>query len=113
MVWFVIYFDRRYLIAYPFLLVIAKRGLSWHICYAIKLHSSTSSSIKIKDKLFEHRTFAHVFDKCVQNGRTVTSIIRDILLRIKSANAEIKYAFIRGKIICYKSISSSTRVVII
>ncbi|CAF1548652.1 unnamed protein product [Adineta ricciae] len=72
----------------------AKRGLSWHICYAIKLQSASSSTTS--DRTFEHKTYAHIFDQCVQNGQTVTSIMRDILLRIKSANPEIQFAYIRG-----------------
>ncbi|CAF4490382.1 unnamed protein product, partial [Rotaria sp. Silwood2] len=74
----------------------AKRGLSWHICYAIKLHSSASFSTTTKEKKFEHRTFAHIFDQCIQNGQTVTSIIRDVFIRIKSTNPEIEYAFLRA-----------------
>ena len=57
-----------------------KRGLSWHITYAIRLSlksSSNSSSGSIQ--LLEHRTFCHVFDNAKQDGPTVASILSNVI----------------------------------
>ena len=69
-----------------------KRGLPWHVTYAIRAKpvsssvrsmssssSSTSSSVT-DDTSFEHRTFCHVFDNAKQDGRTVTSILSSVTI---------------------------------
>lgn len=69
-----------------------KRGLPWHVTYAIRVKpvsssvcsmssssSSTSSSVT-DDTSFEHRTFCHVFDNAKQDGRTVTSILSSVTI---------------------------------
>jgi hypothetical protein len=66
-----------------------KRGLPWHITYAIRLRpgssSSSSSSFSASpssgnNRFFEHRTFCHVFDNAKQDGRTVTSILCSVII---------------------------------
>jgi len=53
-----------------------KRGLPWHITYAIRLKPPSSSSGC--NKVFEHRTFCHVFDNTKQDGSAVSSILCDV-----------------------------------
>ena len=63
-----------------------KRGLPWHITYAIRVKPSPSSasaaapvsSDSTGGRTFEHRTFCHVFDNAKQDGRTVVSILSDV-----------------------------------
>ncbi len=66
-----------------------KRGLPWHITYAIRIKpesssnsSSTSSASSSSDhnRLFEHKTYCHVFDCAKQDGRTVTSILYSVII---------------------------------
>ena len=54
-----------------------KRGLPWHITYAIRLDASSSWQSS-NDRIFQHRTFCHVFDNVKQEGTTVISIISDV-----------------------------------
>ena len=56
-----------------------KRGLPWHITYSIRLDTS-SSSRSSNDRIFQHRTFCHVFENVKQEGSTVISIISDVRL---------------------------------
>lgn len=64
-----------------------KRGLPWHITYAIRLkpgssgHTSTTSAScsSNNSRIFEHRTFCHVFDNTKQDGRTVISILCNVI----------------------------------
>lgn len=44
----------------------------------------------------EHKTFIHAFDQCKQNGKTVLSIVRDLLLRLKRELPGVKYAHLRA-----------------
>lgn len=64
-----------------------KRGLPWHLKYAIRLKTGSSSSCTSKsstsnstnnNRSFEHRTFCHVFDNPKQDGRTVISILSKV-----------------------------------
>jgi len=64
-----------------------KRGLPWHITYAIRLKPGSSSSTSLplsvssssgRNRVFEHRTFCHVFDNAKQDGSTVASILCDV-----------------------------------
>jgi hypothetical protein len=63
-----------------------KRGLPWHITYAIRLKpplcsasaAAPASSVPTDGRTFEHRTFCHVFDNTKQDGRTVVSILSDV-----------------------------------
>ncbi len=68
-----------------------KRGLPWHITYAIRLrprpscNSSSSFSVSSSpgnNRSFEHRTFCLVFDNAKQDGRTVTSILYSVIIII-------------------------------
>jgi hypothetical protein len=53
-----------------------KRGLPWHITYAIRLSPKSSASSPLgSSQLLEHRTFCHVFDNAKQDGLTVASIL--------------------------------------
>lgn len=72
-----------------------KRGLSWHISYVIRRERSSSSSVTSKDRAYEHRTFVHVFNTCVQNGRTVVSILTDLFRRLKKEDEGIQRAYVR------------------
>lgn len=66
-----------------------KRGLPWHLTYVIHRKSTTNSlsassgssfapSSSPKDQPFEHQTFCHIFDNCIQNCRSVVSVIADV-----------------------------------
>jgi len=66
-----------------------KRGLPWHITYAIRLKPGSSSSCtslssascsSSNNRSFEHRTFCHVFDNAKQDGRTVISILSNVIM---------------------------------
>ena len=58
-----------------------KRGLPWHITYAIRLRPSSSSASSTPGlrQCFEHRTFCHVFDNVKQNGSMVASILCNVI----------------------------------
>ena len=63
-----------------------KRGLPWHITYAIRVKPSpcpaTPAAPPSNDgRTFEHRTFCHVFDNAKRDGRTVVSILSDVSYR--------------------------------
>jgi hypothetical protein len=55
-----------------------KRGLPWHITYAIRVKPGSSRSGN--NRSFEHRTFCHVFDNAKQDGRTVASILCSVII---------------------------------
>ena len=59
-----------------------KRGLPWHITYAIRakplLLSSAQSCSSVDARTFEHRTFCHVFDDAKQDGFAVIIILIDV-----------------------------------
>lgn len=55
-----------------------KRGLPWHITYAIRVDSSSTGSSNLIDRAFQHRTFCHVFDNVKQDGRAVISILTNV-----------------------------------
>jgi hypothetical protein len=67
--------------------------------------SSPNSSFDLKetaikhdssDHVFQHKVFCHVFDQCVQNAKTVISIIRHIFLRLRQTAPDIKYVHLRS-----------------
>jgi hypothetical protein len=72
-----------------------KRGLSWHVTYVIRLERSQSSPVALKDRVYEHRTFVHVFNTCTQNGRAIVSILRDVFHRLKEEDQSINRAYVR------------------
>ncbi|CAM4748031.1 unnamed protein product [Rotaria magnacalcarata] len=88
----------------------AKRGISWHLAYVIrkKFSESTSSSDSSftseenvtnrnpNNYTFQHKTFCHVFDQCVQNAKTVISILRHICLMLQQTEPDIKYVHLRS-----------------
>ena len=49
-----------------------------------------------EDHTLQHKVFCHVFDQCVQNAKTVLSIIRHIFLCIRKTTPNIKYAHLRS-----------------
>ncbi|CAF1174941.1 unnamed protein product [Adineta ricciae] len=88
----------------------AKRGLSWHLAYVIRNNSQVSASSLDEsfnsqpsihsqnpdNNKYEHKVFCHVFDQCVQNGKTVVSIIRHICLRLQQSSPNIKFIHLRS-----------------
>jgi len=57
-----------------------KRGLPWHVTYAIRLSpKSSSNSSSSGTPLLEHQTFCHVFDNAKQDGPTVASILSNVI----------------------------------
>jgi hypothetical protein len=73
-----------------------KRGLSWHITYVVRLQQFSSNSTSSTNRLYEHRSFVHVFNNCTQNGRTVVAIIADVFKRLKREDPQIRKAFLRS-----------------
>ena len=66
----------------------AKRGLIWHI-----------SSVVFKDeksKDVEVQSYAHLFDSCKQDWYSVTSILEDLLFKLKSSNPSISQVYLRS-----------------
>lgn len=73
-----------------------KRGLSWHITHVVRLQKSASRLTSSKIRTYEHRSFIHVFNNCIQNGRTVVSILSDVFKKLKKENSQIEKAFVRS-----------------
>ena len=86
-----------------FFIHLAKRGLPWHLTYVIRVQQSSSSSAatttsitsssSATKRLFQHRTFLHMFDQCTQNGRAVTSILADVFKRLKAQGKSLIFYF--------------------
>ncbi|CAF1219802.1 unnamed protein product [Didymodactylos carnosus] len=83
----------------------AKRGLSWHVAYIIRKVSTNDRSTSSASQqttageaasVYQHKTFVHIFDQCIQNGKTVISVLQHIFLQIKQEFPQIKYAHIRA-----------------
>jgi hypothetical protein len=84
--------------------------MSWHIAYVIRKTSSTSLSSSnlsldseqtsnkddVYDHVFQHKVFCHVFDQCIQNAKSVISILRHIFLRLQQTTPDIKYVHLRS-----------------
>ncbi|CAF1356373.1 unnamed protein product [Adineta ricciae] len=89
-----------------------KRGLPWHITYAIRVKPgsfstcttpSAASHSSSNNRSLEHRTFCHVFDNAKQDGRAVISILSNVLQELKKQNSNLTYAYIRtDNAGCYK-----------
>ncbi|CAF4238345.1 unnamed protein product, partial [Adineta steineri] len=88
-----------------------KTGLSWHIAYVVRNNFSSSFSNSFNtsfdsqasahkydsdENKYEHKVFCHVFDQCVQNAKTVVSIIRHIFLCLQQTLLNIKYVHLRS-----------------
>jgi hypothetical protein len=71
------------------------KGLPWHITHVVRVKPSPTTSNGLTKKVFENRTFCHVFNNCLQNGTSVISILEDTLKRIKQDHPEIRTAFIK------------------
>jgi hypothetical protein len=71
------------------------KGLPWHVTHVVRVKPSSTTSSGLTKKVFENRTFCHVFNNSLQNGATVISILEDVLKRIKLDHPEIRTAFIR------------------
>ena len=48
------------------------------------------------DYTFQHKVFCHVFDQCIQNAKTVVSIIHHIFSRLRQTTPNVKYAHLRS-----------------
>ncbi|CAM4876654.1 unnamed protein product [Rotaria socialis] len=81
-----------------------------------RVHKSTSSSDSSftseenvtnrnpNNYTFQHKTFCHVFGQCVQNAKTVISILRHIFLMLQQTESDIKYVHLRSdNADCYHS----------
>ena len=83
-----------------------KRGLPWHITYAIRLKpriSSSSSPLSPASqpssgvRLYDHRTFCHVFNDVKQDARTITSILRNVCIVCHTSYSDQSTERFRGK----------------
>ncbi len=45
---------------------------------------------------YEHKVFCHIFDQCIQNAKTVVSIIRHIFLCLRQTSPNIKFVHLRS-----------------
>ncbi|CAF4144347.1 unnamed protein product, partial [Rotaria magnacalcarata] len=52
--------------------------------------------LPVKYRESTHKTFCHVFDQCVQNAKTVISILRHIFLMLQQTEPDIKYVHLRS-----------------
>ena len=48
------------------------------------------------EKDYQHKVFCHVFDQCVQNAKTVTSILKHIFFKLRQSTPHVKYAHLRS-----------------
>lgn len=71
-----------------------KKGLPWHLTHVIRTKQSATTSPSVK--AFEHRTFCHVFNYCGQTGRTVVSILHDVLTRLRLENSKLDKVYVRA-----------------
>lgn len=46
--------------------------------------------------IFEHKAVCHVFDECVQNGKTVVSILHHLFSILRQQTPKIKYVHLRS-----------------
>jgi hypothetical protein len=84
--------------------------MSWHIAYVVRMKpamtpSATTSSfahdeLDIEDqpnkRKYQHKVYCHVFDQCIQNAKTVISILRHIFISLRQTSPEIKYVHLRS-----------------
>jgi hypothetical protein len=73
-----------------------ERGLSWHISYVVRLQKSSSNSTSPKQRVYEHRSFVHVFNNCAQNGRAIVAILADVFNRLNREDIQVKKAYVRS-----------------
>lgn len=71
-----------------------KKGLPWHITHIVRAKPASTTSSAVKS--FEHRTMCHVFNYCGQTGRTVVSILSDVLKRLRSENPKLETVYLRA-----------------
>ena len=64
-----------------------KRGLSWHI---------TSVISRGQCEAIEVVSYAHLFDQCTQDWYAVTSIVEDVLKKLKANNPELQRVYLRS-----------------
>lgn len=57
---------------------------------------NSSSTDTSSTDTFQHKTFCHVFDQCIQNAKTVTSILRHTFIRLREISPNIKYVHLRS-----------------
>lgn len=72
------------------------KGLPWHITHVIRIKPNQMIPTGPSRRIFENRTFCHVFNNASQNGSTVISILQDVLKRIKLEHPKVTTAFIRS-----------------
>lgn len=66
----------------------AKRGIPWHI--AVALRRGTDSQMQMM-------TFAHIFNSCNQDSRTVLAILNDVLHQLRGVMSQLQSVYL-GKI---------------
>ena len=64
-----------------------KRGLSWHISSVISRSQSDTTEVI---------SYAHLFDQCTQDWYAVTSILEDLLKRLKIRNPVLQRVYLRS-----------------
>ena len=71
----------------------AKKGLPWHLTHIIRVKEASTTTSSAKS--FEHRTMCHVFNYCGQTGKTVVSILVDVLKRLRAENSKLEKVYLR------------------
>ena len=86
-----------------------KCRLRWHISVIVR--KSTLSIVNPDEtinqdasnedeNMYSHLIIVQVFDRCMQDREIVVGILRDVLVRVKQADTNVKNAFIRSDIAC-------------
>ncbi|CAF3310118.1 unnamed protein product [Rotaria sp. Silwood2] len=70
-----------------------KKGLPWHLTHIIRVKEPSTTTPSAKS--FEHRTMCHVFNYCGQTGKTVVSILVDVLKRLREENPKLEKVYLR------------------
>ncbi len=74
-----------------------KKGLPWHLMVIIRKQESRDGKVAMKtSKLFEYRTFCHIFDHCKQDALAVIKILEDVLKRLKMDDPKLRFAYLRS-----------------
>lgn len=87
-----------------------KKGLPWHLIVVIRRHNGRSDQAPTDlSKIFEHRTFCHIFDQCKQDAVAVISILTDVLRRLKIDDPKLQFVYLRSDNgSCYHSAVTTT-----
>lgn len=65
-----------------------KRGLNWHISSVLAKDGDSGKT--------QVTSYAHLFDSCIQDWFTVTSIIENLLITLKAENPSIERVYLRS-----------------